>query len=464
MQPLKLRVSSTSVWKNHSNDVLDMKIAPRIALLCLLPGMLVATPVVDAAQPATATVEPAADKAEKTPASEEAITREAEASEDPLTEREVVSPETPEKAAIRDRDFNIYGNYRLRMRKSDGDFNLADGGSRIGIDGHYQLLRRLQVFGRAELGFNLLDELDFIFDPKSNQPEGEEGNSFFKRLLYVGVEASDLFLTFGKNWSTYYKVSGFTDRFAGTGGSATGTYNAGTDGGATGTGRAEQVLQTRLHFGSLPQRIGLKPFNLNMQVQEGRPIPQVDGANYGTAVGLSALYTLRTDVSMGLAYNIAEIDDLDDSKIREAGLDGDAQAMLIGVRRFADKWYLGSVVSRLKNHETTDEGQYFDGWGWEVYGQYQLRDRIWVTGGWNVLRPDSDDTNAGDYRVQYGVIGLRYALDGFQNMVYANYRLDGGRLADGTQLDDTFTIGVRWNFGEIGEWAMAKYRQMSADR
>jgi hypothetical protein len=224
------------------------------------------------------------------------------------------------------------------------------------------------------------------------------------------------------------------------------------------------VIQTRLHFGALPQRIGLKPFNLNLQVQQNRTIPQVDGAEYGTAVGLSALYTLRSDVSLGLAYNIAEIEDLDDSRIREAGLDGDAQAMLIGVRQFADNWYASSVVSRLLNHETTDQGKYFDGWGWEVYGQYQLRDRIWITGGWNVLRPDSNDANAGDFRVQYGVIGLRYAPDGFQNMVYANYRLDGGRLADGTQLDDTFTIGVRWNFGEIGEWAMAKYRQMSVGR
>jgi predicted porin len=425
-----------------------MRAILRIVLFCLLPGILPAAPA-DESLPQTA-AETGGDETEKSVASEEAVTREAEASEDPLAEREVITPETPEQAAVRDRAFSIYGNYRLRLRKSDGDFNLADGGSRIGIDGNYQLLRRLQIFGRAELGFNLLDELDFIFDPKNSQPEGEEGNSFFKRLLYVGFEASDLFLTFGKNWSTYYKVSGFTDRFAGTGGSASGTYNAGTDGGATGTGRAEQVIQTRLHFGSLPQRIGLKPFNLNVQVQEGRPIPQADGANYGTAVGLSALYTLRTDVSLGLAYNIAEVNDLDDKNVREAGLEGDAQAMLIGVRRFADKWYLGS--------------EYFDGWGWEVYSQYQLRDRIWLTGGWNILRPDSDSALAGDYRVQYGVIGLRYAPDGFQNMVYANYRLDGGRLADGTPLDDTFTIGVRWNFGEIGEWAMAKYRQMSADR
>jgi hypothetical protein len=76
-------------------------------------------------------------------------------------------------------------------------------------------------------------------------------------------------------------------------------------------------------------------------------------------------------------------------------------------------------VSRLQNHETTDEGMYFVGWGWELYSQYELREKIWLTGGWNYLRPDSD-RSAGDYLFKYGVIGLGYSKDGFQNMVYAN--------------------------------------------
>ena len=401
---------------------------------------------------------------EEQAAKKEAVKREVEASEDPMTQSEVTSIEAPEDAVVKKYDFNLYGNYRLRFRSTGGgDFALSDGGSRVGLDGHYQLFPKLKVFGRAEYGFNLLDELDFLVDGKDSAPEGEEGARFFKRLLYVGVEIPGNFLTYGKSWSTYYKVAGFTDRFAGTGGDASGTYNAGTDGGATGTGRAQAVLQTRLHFGKLPELIGIKPFNVNFQLQQGEPIPLVDGAKYGTAVGLSGVYQLKSSLALGLAYNYAQIKNRDDPDVRKAGLDGDAQAFLVGTRQFGEKWYLGTVVSRLLNHETTDEGTYFNGWGWEVYGQYQLREKLWLTGGWNYLRPDSDRLS-GDYEIKYTVIGLRYSHDGFQNMVYANMMFDEGRQSDGEMRDNVFTIGVRWNLGEIAERVVDRYHLFQARR
>ena len=427
-----------------------VKVLSIFLALILLPCSLHAeTPVVE-------------DTPEEQAAKKEAVKREVEASEDPMTESEAVSMEAPEDAVVKKHDYNFYGNYRLRFRSTGGgDFALTDGGSRMGLDGHYQLFPKLKVFGRAEYGLNLLDELDFLIDGKDSAPEGEEGARFFKRLLYVGVEIPGNFLTIGKNWSTYYKVAGFTDRFAGTGGDASGTYNAGTDGGATGTGRADSVLQTRLHFGKLSELFGIKPINVNFQLQQGEPVPLVDGAEYGTAVGLSGVYQLKSHLALGLAYNIAQINDLDDPDIRKAGLDGDAEAFLVGLRQFGDKWYLGTVVSRLLNQETTDEGKYFDGWGWEVYGQYQLREKIWLTGGWNYLRPDSDRLS-GDYEIKYGVIGLRYSHDGFQNMVYANFKFDEGRLSDGEELDNVFTIGIRWNMGEIAERVVDRYHLFRA--
>ncbi|MCG6898481.1 MAG: porin [Gammaproteobacteria bacterium] len=435
--------------------------------LCLLPWSLhAASPVAASVAPAPVVQSTAAGKGEVTvaesSATQEAVNREAGASEDPMSEQEVGTLEEPEQPVIKKYDFSLYGNYRLRFRSVDGsDYALSDGGSRVGADANYQLLPKLKAFGRVELGFNLLNELNFLINSKDSPPEGESGNSFFKRLLYVGLESPGYFLTYGKSWSTYYKVAGFTDRFAGTGGDASGTYNAGTDGGATGTGRAQSVIQTRLQIGKLSKVLGIKPFNLNLQVQQGEPIPLVDGEHYGTAVGLSAIHHIRPEFSLGIAYNIAEIKDLDDPDIRLAGLDGNAQAILVGTRQFGEKWYLGTVVSRLLNHETTDQGTYFDGWGWEVYGQYQLREKIWLTGGWNYLRPDSDRLS-GDYEVKYGVIGLRYSQDGFQKMIYANAQFDHGRLTDGERLGNVYTIGMRWNLGEIGHWMLGKYRQLSS--
>jgi hypothetical protein len=166
---------------------------------------------------------------------------------------------------------------------------------------------------------------------------------------------------------------------------------------------------------------------------------------------LSAVYQFKSDLALGIAYNRAQISNLDDPAIRNAGLEGDAQATLLGIRQAGEKLYLSTVVSRLLNQETTDEGIYFDGWGWELYSQYQLREKIWLTGGWNYLRPDSD-RSAGDYLIKYGVIGLRYSKDGFQNMVYANVKFNDGRLADGQKLDNVYTIGIRWKLGKIVDW------------
>jgi predicted porin len=198
-------------------------------------------------------------------------------------------------------------------------------------------------------------------------------------------------------------------------------------------------------------------------VQRGEPIPLGDGAQYGTAVGLSAIHQIRPNFALGMAYNIAQINDLDDPAIRAAGLDGDAQAFLLGTRHFGEKWYLGTVVSRLLNQEATDKGIYFDGWGWEVYGQYQLREKIWLTGGWNYLRPDSDRLS-GDYEIKYGVVGLRYSHNGFQNMIYANVKFDDGHLTDGEALGNVFTVGVRWNLGEISERVVDRYHLYQARR
>jgi hypothetical protein len=78
--------------------------------------------------------------------SKEAVQREADASEDPMTKREVSSMEEVEQPAVKEHDFSLYGNYRLRIRSSGDEFKLSDGGSRIGAEGYYQLFTKLKVF------------------------------------------------------------------------------------------------------------------------------------------------------------------------------------------------------------------------------------------------------------------------------------------------------------------------------
>jgi len=366
----------------------------------------------------------------------------AKSGEDPMAEVQARRADRKEDPSEERSEINFYGSARIRHIRNRNDSYWGDGGSRAGVNGGWWVWKRYGIFGAAEVGFNLLDTVDEIFNPKGRS--SERGDDISTRLLYAGVTTPRTLASYGKNWSTWYQVTGFTDIFESTGASASGTYNAGTDGGNTGTGRADGVLQTRLLIDFLPQRL-FKPFHLNIQVQHGEPVPQVEGVDYGTAFGASAILHTINDLTIGLAYNRADIRDDEDPDLRAAGIDGDAVAFAAGTRWYGDRWYLATVVSRLDNHETTGSGIYFDGWGWEVYGRFKLGGSLWGVGGGNWLEPDGGEEQAGEYRLRYGVLGLWYVFREFNRIVYFEARIDDSRNVEGVALGNIYTVGVRWD-------------------
>ncbi|MDH3690235.1 MAG: hypothetical protein OEU36_12230 [Gammaproteobacteria bacterium] len=220
-------------------------------------------------------------------------------------------------------------------------------------------------------------------------------------------------------------------------------------------GRADKALQSKLSLDFLPPK-SFKPFDLNLQLQHGNPIPFGGGADYGTAVSVSAVITTQNNYSVGLAYNHADIDLDNNASLRDIGITGDARALIVGTRGFGKRWYAALVAAWLDNHETTDDGIYFDGWGSEFYGQYRLFDRIWFVGGFNIQKPDSDQAQAGDYRVKYAVVGLRYSFERYRPMIFANVRINDDIDADGTPGANVYTIGVRWDLSKRG-WHASNY-------
>ena len=346
--------------------------------------------------------------------------------------------------------FDFYGSVRIRYRDQEGRSGLQDGGSRMGGEADWQFTPGSFLIGRYEMGFNLLTGLN------PDRVRGQFRNTIFTRLFYVGLDAPNANLIVGKNWSPYYKVSGFTDRFQGAGGRGVGTYNALTDGGPTGTGRSDRAAQGKLSLDFLPNTV-FKPFDLNLQLQHGNSIPFGNGAEYGTAVGLSAVMSTESNFSAGVGYNYASIDLKKDPSLRDIGLTGSARAMLLGAQSFGERWYAAFTIARLNNHETTGEGIYFDGWGSEFFGKYRMTKYLWFVGGYNVLEPDSDQVQAGDFRVRYAILGLRHVLDSKDSrfMIFANVRLNDGRNAAGTHLSNVYTIGIRWDLSKRG-WHMSR--------
>ncbi len=374
--------------------------------------------------------------------------REQAASEDPLEQRQSEKTDNPALHEIMPNRYNFYGSLRLRYRETDPESVLGDGGTRLGTDGALQFMPDYWFLGRLEAGFKLFDNLDQLLDPGS-QGDGTITNDIFLRLAYVGVEFPKAFLTYGKNWSTYYQVASFTDRFQGTGADASGTFNAGTDGGASGTGRADQVWQTRLQIEHPWQFVAhLNPFNINLQYQAGEKIPHANGTRYTHSFGVSAILERTDNFKTGFALNYATIAKDDLSYLETIGIDGNDLALLFGFQWFGEKWYASTVFSYLANHMATTDGIFFDAWGTEGYGHYQLFDRIWLTGGWNYLEPMSDQKQVGQYVLRYAVLGVRYTFKGFQRMLYANIRFDNSRLTSTSTEDvgNTYTVGIRWDF------------------
>jgi predicted porin len=436
---------------------LQWKLSPGLgARLCCLALLLVAaclSPALYAQEsaPAQEPVTGAEEQADSELTAEEdregsSARDEAALNEDPEAQRRSQIEEEPE-LRITWPSLQFYGSARLHVinnfddENKLSDTNLGDGASRVGVRGEWQVGSRFSLFGRFEGGFDVID----TFTPKAGD-ENEDKQGLNKRLLYGGIDSKNLTATFGKNWSAYYKIAGMADRFSIFGGSAAGIYNAGTDGGATGTGRADEVLQARIYTNSL-RALRIKPFNLNVQYQENQPIPQLPGHRYGSAIGASAWLESLRDQGIGVAYQRTEVKDPDDPQIKSVGIDGDAEALALAFRKFGDRWYAALVVAWLDNINTTDQQKYVNGRGVEFYAQWEFRDRWWLISGGNWFKPYSDDPDGGEYDILYGVVGLRYTLDSFNRMFYAEYRIDDSRLTDGTPRKNELTLGFRWDFG-----------------
>lgn len=422
---------------------ITIKKSQRFSLLLLLYMLFMAAAL--AQEQAVEEPAEAEEQTSETTAESAAQNNEAALNEDPEAQRRAKIEDTPGSRSLWPK-IEFYGSARLHVINNfnvDNEItetSLGDGASRLGIRGEWQLADKWWVFGRAEGGFDLLE----TFTPKAGE-EGEDGKGMNRRLIFGGFDSDNLTATYGKSWSAYYKIAGMTDRFSIFGASAAGVYNANTDGGATGMGRADDVLQARLYTSSLTA-LRIKPFNLNLQYQRAQPIPHVQGKHYDRAYGASAWLESQGDNGMGLAVQRSELNE-GDPVVRAAGIDGDAEAVAMAFRMYGERWYGALVVAWLDNIETTDQLKYFNGRGAELYMQWEFKNRWWLIGGGNWLKPLEDDPDAGEYEILYAIVGLRYTLDSFNRMLYAEYRIDGGTLWDGTPFKNELTIGFRWDFG-----------------
>jgi predicted porin len=351
----------------------------------------------------------------------------------------VDAPEIPddEIEEVKTMDLRFYGSARIRFSASDNQLRISDNRSRIGVAGYKYVNPHTDIFTKVELGTDLGGDLNDVLLPPEN-PRDTTSGALFLRVGLVGVGTKMGDFSLGKQWSTYYNVSGYTDRFAVFGAKGTGTYNAGTDGGGSGTGRVDRAFKYQSRG---------KKLSLGLQLQDDGNITLADNQNYAAGGGASLTYDFSSQWSAGAAYNHATIDNLN-QELLDLGLTGDSQAAVIGLQYAHEPIYVATTFTRHKNHEATNEDKYIDSDGWELYGRYQFSRRLRAVGGANYLQPDSDDPQAGQYKIRSAILGLQltYSDISFGDIVYFEAELNNGRNVDGEKTNNAYTIGFRYSF------------------
>lgn len=326
----------------------------------------------------------------------------------------------PEGTAISaDIPIKMYGSFRfLSAVDSSGLSELQDNTSRVGLMGRMPWgSTRASVFARAEVGIRLIKtDTRVVFGGDPGHPEAQANNVFSSRLGIIGVEAPFGTVSWGKQYSTYYDIGGWTDQFMAWGTEAQGSFPAGTDGGVSGTGRADQCFryQTPTH-----------PLKFAFQVQN-RQISS-NARKGADTFGASLIWDLSTGFSLGAAYN--EVRDGVPTPDLTQPKEGD-RAFIFGLKYSRGPWYVASAYSRFFNHDKDDRGTWYSGRGAELFVDCQMAPRWHVYGGFNVKEPDS--SYDGLYRMRYLDFGFRYVFYR-TSFLFVEMKPEDSRNADGSR-------------------------------
>lgn len=335
------------------------------------------------------------------------------------------SADLPEAAKI-----GAYGSLRVATAWDfDGNHEIRNNSSRVGIRGEKPIFDWLTGFARLELGVNLVaNDRTIISSGDPGVPIGQGSQAMFSRLGFVGLGTPIGTFSWGKQWSAYYDVAEFTDQFPLFSGAATGAFAAFTDGGIAGTGRAERALQYRGAYG-----------RLSGAIQTQSRATSLNDRAFADAWGTSGIVDAGGGFSVGAAYNEVR-DGVENPGPNESKL-GD-KAAIFGVRFRTPRWYAATSYSVLKQHEIDDLGRRFDGRGFEMALRHSFANGISLDAGYNDLSPDAD--HPGEYRVRFGTGNFIYNFSA-ASRIFFSFRVEGSRRVDGSDLS-YHAIGTGFNY------------------
>jgi outer membrane protein N len=338
----------------------------------------------------------------------------------------------------------IKGFFRVKAQHADSEDEIKDGASRIGFHFTRELTHGWGALAVLEWGLDIVEGESGL---KVSQGDGltsgdDRGETIWNRLGYIGV-SHDKFgeITLGKRWSTYYAVTYPTDELESFGGEASGTYNFGTDGGLSGTGRAEQAIQYRNSWG---------PFWLGLQYQAKDDtlalVPPLEApeaeATFDKSWGIAATYTTPIGITIGAAYNRADISVSNLGRSVDDDIAMAASAVYGNVA--SPGFYAGLVYAVSENHESDSNGDVYDAKGYEALIQWGFESNLQIYGAVNHLEEDDDDCT-GRAELEYYVLGGRFRwTPDFAIAIEAKF--EDSKDGDGNSADNMYALSVKYAF------------------
>jgi len=345
----------------------------------------------------------------------------------------------------------FYGSVRAHLGFYSSRVELQDNASRIGVSLRRNFKNRFSLRAKMEFSVALIDN-EVSFNASANtsnnfdQAFRKDSGPFGTRLGYVGIH-HPLYgtLTLGKQWSSYYDISSFTDQFIVFGGEASGTYNTGTDGGSEGTGRADKAIL---------YRNVIKDVQFAIQTQL-----------LGSTItyGASSLYNFENGLSIGAAFNVAFLDESTKELVFNAK--HVVNSFIAGAKIERHEYY-GAATLSFTGSETAFFNDttlvMFDSRGIEFYFHYDFKERIRVNMGFNHLIPRSEpDLISENFRKEYYVLGLAYLFN-YKSYVYMEFKFDNSIDEFSNRATSVITLGFKYDFS-FGTGIKVKDTQIMED-
>lgn len=319
----------------------------------------------------------------------------------------------------------LYVSLRPQLAHSsdEGGFSFEDAGSRGGFFYYYSFDSGYQLTLQNEIKINL----------KSKNPINlSESSDSYRRLGFLSLQKEDNTVLYGKYWSAYYDVAGFTDHFMAFGASGSGAFNNKGDGGASGTGRPDNILQ--FHRDK-------EKFSTTLQYQISH---SDDDKEYAYGVAGSFIYKGWEESKAGASVAYADFKKITEL-MRYRGIDGNDVSTIVGYSYKKGKFMANAVLSYTQNHMNDDNGTYFDAVGTELYLRYDHSESIRLVGGINTLIPTDNDYE-GEFNIKRLILSFQYTFGEkiFDDLVYIEVSIPGGNLSDGEKRNTSVAIGLRY--------------------